>query len=99
MSKNRGVRKNQRARVFAKTNHLCWYCGEYEDTGDHFLPILLTRERKRMLPYEAKNRRNILNIIPACMACNQAKRGMLLEEFRQYSVPTPQGELNSSSRY
>src|SRR5579863_3212973 len=75
MSKNRGVRKNQRARVFAKTNHLCWYCGEYADTGDHFVPIRLTRDRKRMLPYEIKSRRNILNIIPACYSCNKQRAG------------------------
>jgi hypothetical protein len=68
----------KRRTVMNKTFGLCWYCGELATTIDHFYP----RKRKKVHRL-LQSRNRVLNLLPACDPCNQAKRNLLLEEYRQ----------------
>lgn len=67
----------KRSLIRAKFNNRCAYCGktlgdrEWECTFDHIVPKSKggTREEN--------------NINPACFGCNQMKKDLSLEEFRQ----------------
>ena len=56
--------------VRAKTDGLCFYCGEAGEITDHFIPI-------------AKGGSDLLdNLFPCCRACNNSKGDHLLEDWR-----------------
>ena len=71
----------------AKTDRLCWYCGEPADTIDHFIPnkptkrtlVQLQRHYPGIVKSAPKHRPNLL---PACQACNGYKENKLLQDWR-----------------
>lgn len=53
-------------------NETCWYCGDPPDDVDHVVPI-------------SKGGTNDLqNLVPCCRSCNNCKRNLSVEEFRDY---------------
>lgn len=69
------IEKNYNDKVYKKTNGRCAYCGnelklKIDFTYDHIIPTKIDGA-------------NGENLYPACLACNQAKSDLTIEEFRK----------------
>lgn len=73
---HRQSRKSKRARIADKSAGKCWYCGctlsEATRTHDH------------VIPRSENGLSNEQNLVLSCVACNNQKRNLSLEEYREY---------------
>ena len=70
-----------RNRIYAKSDGVCWYCGESLGKRwhiDHFLP--LGRQPDGSVKHPERDAED--NLVPACVSCNVMKSDMDVEKFR-----------------
>lgn len=53
-------------------NEFCWYCGDPSEDVDHVIPV------------SKGGKTDHANLVPACRPCNNCKRNLAIEEFRDY---------------
>jgi 5-methylcytosine-specific restriction endonuclease McrA len=80
------ITASKKARVFAKTDGLCWYCGEPADNVDHFIPLNPPTELREYLKecgiFPGFPPSSTVNMIPACRTCNNFKGNKTVEHWR-----------------
>lgn len=74
--------KVNRNKILAKSDGVCWYCGESLGKRwhvDHFLPIGREPDGSTLHPERDVEE----NLVPACVSCNIMKSDMSIESFRK----------------
>lgn len=93
-----------RAQVWAKTNGICWYCGEAMNPFENFT-------EDHMDPRKQGGTDELENLQPCCTRCNSRKHAKTVEEYRAYlagkgelrfwgeiQVPAPIPEVQATQR-
>ena len=77
------LQREKRLKILAKTDGLCWYCGErltYVE-GAPVKEMDFTIDHVKPVAHGGGN--EMENLVPACKRCNSAKGDLTLDEFRR----------------
>lgn len=70
------IRKEKRAKIYARDSHTCLYCGDsVHDTAG----LVLTLDH--VVPKELGGTNVHTNLVTACHSCNSSKRATPLKQF------------------
>lgn len=88
------MKKSDRDLILAKTNGVCFYCGDKLSGrwhADHFHPI--RRNSDKTMEHPERDR--IENMVPSCASCNKLKSSLSVECLRGYI----EGFVGSLNKY
>lgn len=80
-----------RAAVWAKTNGLCWYCGNPMNPFTQFAI-------DHVVPRARGGKDELSNFVPCCRSCNSRKAISGLEEFREKMGAKDRPRFNAEQR-